>query len=128
MSANPRDRTFPGSAAPVNEYQGTWYSAYEVAANVAGLSGDCDPSSASFGTCTSSDLDSIATYMTGIDRSTLNGTLVNKTPPTPKTYAITKSNGSNGTVSAGGNPIFNGTAWTITSNSVDIGKIGRAHV
>ena len=24
--------------------------------------------------------------------------------------------------SAGGNPIFNGTAWTITSNSVDIGN------
>ena len=53
---------FPGAAAPVNEYQ-NWYSAYEVAANVTGLSGDCDPSSASFGTCTSFNLNSIATYM-----------------------------------------------------------------
>ena len=111
---------FPGLAAPVKEYQGTWYNAYNVSA--VSVTGDCDPSSANFNTCTSTDLNNIAAHMSTIVRSSLDANVVNKTPPAAKEFAIAQASGNVGTVSGGGTVVFNGSAWSITSASANIGN------
>jgi len=104
---------FPGAAAPVNEFQGTWYDAY----NVSSVDSNCNPAGNSMASC---DLNAVATYLATVDKSTLDAQKVNKTPPTALNFNITQTSGVTGAAASGGAPIFSGPGWDISTTTVSI--------